>query len=104
MTNHSPSRMVEGPSARFTRSLAVVIGVDAYGDGIPALRSAVNDARAVAASLADDHHFEVLPLYDEGATVERLKHVLEHELPSRLDDGARMMFYFAGHGVALDAE
>lgn len=32
----------------FTRSLAVVIGIDAYGGGIPPLTTAVNDATALA--------------------------------------------------------
>ena len=30
--------------ADFTHSLAVVIGINAYGDGIPRLTTAVNDA------------------------------------------------------------
>ena len=39
-------------TALFTTSLAVVIGIDEYGHGIPALRTATNDARRMAQTLA----------------------------------------------------
>src|SRR4051794_30735092 len=42
----------------FRRSVAVVIGVDAYGDGIPRLSTAVNDARRLAAILAEEQRYD----------------------------------------------
>ena len=58
---------VDGPSARFGRSLAVVIGIDTYGEDISPLRSAVADASAIAEALRRDHGFEVWCLFDDHA-------------------------------------
>jgi hypothetical protein len=38
--------------ADFTHSLALLIGIDAYGNGIPRLTTAVNDATKLAELLA----------------------------------------------------
>ncbi len=43
----------------FTRSIAVVIGVDKYKNGVPPLRTAVNDATTLAGSLEKEHNYEV---------------------------------------------
>ncbi len=39
----------------FAHSLAVVIGIDAYRDGIPRLTTAVNDATRLAGALTQGH-------------------------------------------------
>lgn len=93
--------IVGGPALRFDRSLAVVVGIDAYGGGISPLRSAVADARSVAEVLRRDHGFEIVCLFDADARRSRLIDML-YELPSRLGSNDRLLFYFAGHGVALD--
>ena len=62
-----PRADVPGPSARFDRSLAVIIGIDTYGEEISPLRSAVADAKAIAAALARDHGFESWCLFDDEA-------------------------------------
>jgi hypothetical protein len=49
---------LDGPSARFRRNLAVVIGIDTYGEGISPLRSALADASAIADALEREHGFE----------------------------------------------
>ncbi len=53
---------------------ALVIGVNAYTDGIAPLQSAVRDAEALAEILQTGHGYEVTCLVDEqasSATIER---------------------------------
>ena len=86
----------------FQRSIAIIIGIDAYDHGIPTLRTAVNDARRLADVLARQHGYEVTTLVDGGATRARLVELLTHELPTRITADDRVILYFAGHGVAID--
>lgn len=92
----------------FTHSLAVVIGIDAYGPGIPRLTTAVNDAARLADLLRDAHGYETILLTGEvsapSVTQERLRALFTEELPARLGDDDRLLVYFAGHGVALDGK
>ena len=88
----------------FDRSIALVIGIDRYGNGIPALRTAVNDGRRLADLLETEHAYEAIRLFDEDASLARLTAVLTRELPSRLSPDTRVLVYFAGHGVALDGD
>ena len=46
----------------FTHSLAVVIGINAYANGIPRLTTAVNDATRLAELLRDAHGYETILL------------------------------------------
>ncbi|MFI0607111.1 MAG: caspase family protein [Anaerolineae bacterium] len=91
----------QGGVVPFRRSVAVVVGIDTYGDGIATLRTAVNDARALAAVLAERHGYEVITLLNGEATragiLDRLRALCaEANAPDRL------LFYYAGHGVAED--
>src|SRR5436190_12698799 len=95
---------VEGPSARFGRNLAVVIGVDTYGEGISPLRSAVADAKAIATALERDHGFQIWRLFDNDAQLPQLRALLGEELPGALGPEDRLLFYFAGHGIAIDGD
>ncbi|HWO18562.1 MAG TPA: caspase family protein [Kofleriaceae bacterium] len=99
-----PRSVVPGPSARFGKSLAVVIGVDVYGEGIAPLRSAVADAKAIAAALERDHGFETWRLLDGDAELPHLLALLRERLPAALEQGDRLVLYFAGHGIALDGD
>ncbi len=99
-----PEDADEGPSARFRKSLAVVIGIDTYGEGIPPLRSAVADAEAIACVLERDHGFQVWRHFDDSARLPRLLTLLREELPAALGPDDRLLFYFAGHGIARDGE
>jgi WD40 repeat protein len=95
------------------RSLAVVIGINQYVNGIPALKTAVNDAKRIAQILETKYQYQVLRLLDEDATGVHLRELFaafeQQTLP--LPDGSktqiqkddRLLFYFAGHGIALDA-
>ena len=98
----------------FKRSLAVVIGINQYdaNNGIPKLETAVHDAKELAFILAKKYQYQVLPLLNTDATQSRLDSLLaaftQKMLP--LVDGSKVqiepddyvLFYFAGHGIALD--
>jgi Caspase domain len=95
---------IEGPAARFGRNLAVIIGIDRYGDGISPLRSAVADATAIAEALRHDHGFETWRVFDEDASRSHLLALLSGELPAALGPNDRLLLYFAGHGIALHGD
>ena len=92
------------PGSGFARSRAVVLGVDAYGAGIPRLRSAVADARAIAAALADGQGFEVRTGFDGEVSAAAVRALVERALPAELGADDRLLFYFAGHGIAVDGD
>ncbi|MEW6497217.1 MAG: caspase family protein, partial [Cyanobacteriota bacterium] len=98
--------------AEIKRSLAVVIGINQYINGIPSLKTAVNDATQLAKSLKETYHYQVLQLLDTQATFAQLTELFtafqSQAIP--LQDGTsisvhpndRVLFYFAGHGIAVD--
>ncbi|HAX76429.1 MAG TPA: hypothetical protein DCY88_11465 [Cyanobacteria bacterium UBA11372] len=96
------------------RSLAVVIGINAYSNGIQKLETAVNDAEKIAKLLKEKYQYEVLLLLDEKATKAQLTDLLENfeDKILRLADGNevqikeddRLLFYFAGHGIASEVQ
>lgn len=90
--------------APFDASIAVVVGINEYGRGIPSLRTAANDARRMAKTLTDLHGYEVTEIIDADATRDRITKLLTSELPARVGPNDRVLFYWAGHGVALDAD
>ncbi|WP_202895862.1 caspase family protein, partial [Iningainema tapete] len=99
--------------AEIKRSLAVVVGINQYINGVPALKTAVNDATKLAHILETKYQYQVLLLLDTGATYAKLCHLFTTLEKQRflLADGStiqlqpddRILFYFAGHGIALDA-
>ncbi|WP_017302022.1 caspase family protein [Nodosilinea nodulosa] len=93
-------------SADFTLNLAIIIGINNYQDGIPALGTARQDAEAIAKTLEQDHHYQVHLITDSDATRENIKRWLETDLPAAMQgvDSSRLIFYFAGHGVALNGD
>ncbi|MFN0181277.1 MAG: caspase family protein [Gemmatimonadales bacterium] len=105
-------------ASSFNRSLAVVIGINEYGAGVPALGNAVNDAVKVADRLKRDHGFKIiartdrnhLPLFTEisdniqEASLENLKELLYVTLPQEVKEGDRVLVYWAGHGERVDSE
>lgn len=86
----------------FDHSLAVVIGIDKYGQGITPLRTAVADAAAIAQRLHEDHQYEVISFLDTQAQLSALEDFIHKDLPQRLTPKSRLVFYFAGHGIAKD--
>jgi hypothetical protein len=82
------------------RGTALIIGIDAYANGIAPLQSAVRDARAIAAELESQHAYAVTLLLDEAATATAIAGQLEEALPAQLSEDSCFLLYFAGHGVA----
>ena len=82
----------------------MVIGIDRYAAGIPALRTAVNDARRLGELLAAEHGYAVTALLDADASQARITQLLTQELPAQVQPDDRVLFYFAGHGVARDGD
>ena len=92
--------------SEFNLNLAVVIGINDYQNGIPTLGTAKQDAQEIAAILENDYKYQVHLLTDSQATGQELKNWLETELPKSLekDNPSRLVFYFAGHGIALNGD
>lgn len=88
----------------FSHNLAVVIGIDQYGNSLSSLQSAVNDVRVIANLLQQEHQYEVIALFDQQATLSDLQQLLTTTLPQKVQLDGRLLFYFAGHGIALNGE
>ncbi|MFB2834334.1 caspase family protein [Floridanema evergladense] len=93
----------------FDRNIAVVIGINNYQNGIHPLKTAVNDARAIADLLEEKYEYqEVIRLFpDRGeATLAEINQLLFKTLPNKIQptEGDRLLFYFAGHGIARNSE
>ncbi|MBF2051360.1 MAG: PD40 domain-containing protein [Elainella sp. C42_A2020_010] len=99
--------------AKFNRSLAVIVGIDHYTNGITALSTAANDANALAQVLREAHQYELIwqlvdpaaPQTDlPAATRTNLENLLTVTLPAVVQEDDRLLFYFAGHGIALNGD
>ena len=89
---------------KFHLNLAVVIGIDTYGNGVPNLKTPVNDAQTLATLLVDNHGYDVELILNSAADRTALLHLLETELPQRLSKDDLLLFYFAGHGIAINGD
>ncbi|MGD1929914.1 MAG: caspase domain-containing protein [Leptolyngbyaceae cyanobacterium] len=90
--------------ASFNRNVAIVIGINQYQQGIPPLKTAVNDAYRLSQVLKADHGYQVGLLRDQQVTRAALRSLLLDQLPSYIQSDDRFIFYFAGHGIALDGD
>jgi formylglycine-generating enzyme required for sulfatase activity len=93
----------------FNLNLAVVVGINEYRNGIPILWTARQDAEAIADILRTDYQYQVHLFTDKThtqATSQNLSAWLETELPELLKaaNPSRLLFYFAGHGIALNGD
>ena len=90
----------------FKLNLAVVVGINDYENGVPPLGTARQDAEAIATILQTDYHYQVHLLTESQATAQNLKQWLETDLPEAIkqDNPSRLLFYFAGHGIALNGD
>lgn len=91
------------PTIEFHRSVAVIIGINAYSNGIPPLRTAQADAQRLAQILGEQHDYETVLLTND-VSGSRVRSLLQKELPQRIGKDDRLLFYFAGHGIALDGD
>jgi WD40 repeat protein/energy-coupling factor transporter ATP-binding protein EcfA2 len=87
----------------FKLNLAIVIGINDYQGGIPVLGTARQDAEAIATILKNDYQYQVHLLIDDQATRHNINQWLTTELAAILATAnpSRLLFYFAGHGIAL---
>lgn len=83
---------------RFTQSHAFVIGIDNYHKKGAQLRTAINDARAIAKVLKETQGFKVHRLLID-ATKKRIERLL-NSLKKKVNKNDRVFFYFAGHGFS----
>jgi WD40 repeat protein len=90
--------------SNFQHSYALVIGINNYNNGISSLKTAVSDATEIAHILESKQGYTVTLLVDNTATLSQIRQVLETELPNQIQKGDRFLFYFAGHGIALNGE
>ena len=100
--------------AEIKRSLAVVIGIDQYSNGIPALQTPVNDAKEIAATLESKYEYQVVLMLDGDANndkfnslltaFEQEKLLLSDGSQIELEETDRLFFYFAGHGIASELD
>ncbi|MBE9008646.1 caspase family protein [Pseudanabaenaceae cyanobacterium LEGE 13415] len=88
--------------SEFLNSFAIVIGINQYQNGIAPLHNAVNDAKALITLLHEKHKYQVLEYLDEAATLKNLELLLETTLLEKVTKHDRVIFYFAGHGIALN--
>ncbi|WP_375514187.1 caspase family protein [uncultured Nostoc sp.] len=108
---------------KFRRNFAIIIGINNYENGIPELETAVPDARKLAQIIQEQHQslkqqyqsqnkYEVQLILNKRATLNQLKQLiadlkqgqipLDNETITVTKDD-RVLFYFAGHGKALEA-
>ena len=93
----------------FERNIAVVIGINDYRNGIHQLSTPVNDAERLAELLEKEYEYQevirLFPSHSE-ATLAELKELLFVILPNKIKptEGDRLLFYFAGHGIARNSE
>ncbi|MEL7243107.1 MAG: caspase family protein [Cyanobacteria bacterium J06573_2] len=88
----------------FSRNLAFIIGINNYKNGISPLKTAVNDAKKLVEILREKHNYQVWVCLDEAATLSNLNQFIEKTLPENVTKDDRLLFYFAGHGVALNGD
>jgi WD40 repeat protein len=95
--------------SEFKLNLAVVIGINDYRNGVPTLGTARQDAEVIADILKTEYQYQVHLITDTTtiqATSKNLQDYLETELPEILKKAnpSRLLFYFAGHGIALNGD
>ncbi|NEO40011.1 MAG: caspase [Moorea sp. SIOASIH] len=88
----------------FSRNLAFIIGINNYTNGIYPLNTAVNDAKKLVEILRQKHGYQVWVCLDEIASLTNFNKFLDKTLPEQVTENDRLLFYFAGHGVALNGD
>ena len=101
-------------SNSFARSIAVVIGINEYQNGIDLLQTAVPDAVEIAKILRDNYQYQFVHFLDcetgvienQYATKDNLETLLTDILPNQIKPtkSDRLIFYFAGHGIARNSD
>lgn len=107
----------------FNRNFAIIIGINDYINDIRKLETAVPDAKKLAEIIQQQHltlkqqyqeenKYEVRLILDQSATLNELNVLIEElkkgQIPFdnkkvTVTEDDRVLFYFAGHGIAKDA-
>ncbi|NJR75022.1 MAG: hypothetical protein HC773_18080 [Scytonema sp. CRU_2_7] len=107
----------------FNRSFAIILGINNYENGIPALETAVPDALKLAQIIQEQHQklkpqyqaqnkYEVQLLLNQRVTLKKLKQLIEDFKKGQIfldketvtvNNDDRLLFYFAGHGIVDNA-
>lgn len=88
----------------FNRSFGIILGIDAYQNGVPKLSTAAADAEELSRILTDKHEYECFLRTDHEVTLSGVKKLLDEDLPQLVTKDDRVLFYFAGHGVATNGD
>ena len=97
---------------KIKQSLAIIVGINQY-EHIPILKNAVADAVGLAGVLKDTYGYEVLLLLNQRATKAELDRLIKSlqcrtitfdDKSLRVTKSDRVLFYFAGHGFAQEAQ
>jgi hypothetical protein len=78
-------------------NFALVIGIDDYAAPLPKLKTAVDDAKSIAALLSSKYGFQVTTLLDQSATRDKILDAIAHYRKS-LAENDSFLIYYAGHG------
>ncbi len=84
----------------YSKSWAVVIGINDYQNHQYNLEYAVNDAEAMALRFEHMGFEEVIPVIDADATRENILQLLTVELPQKIEENDRLVIFYAGHGAS----
>ncbi len=107
----------------FNHNFAIIIGINNYENGIRKLETAEPDARKLAEIIKNQHNslkekyqkqneYKVQLLLNEEANFDQLKNLIEDFKKGQIHldnekvtvtEDDRLLFYFAGHGIAFDA-
>lgn len=87
----------------FNQSHAFIIGINDYVN-LSSLDTAVNDAQKLAKQLGDRHGYNVHS-YTDNPTLDEIREIIFETIPQTVSQKKdRILFYFAGHGLALDGD
>lgn len=102
MASESRNASVAGEMQLYSKSYALVIGIDDYAGGWPRLSQAVNDAENVA-SVLEDKGFDVTLLknLDSNALEDAFE---DFFIDKGADPESRLFVWFAGHGHTVNGE
>jgi hypothetical protein len=94
---------VEGTGNFYDNSWALIVGIDDYGGNYRALTNAVRDAKDLADILKNKYKFEnTILLKNDNATRSSILSYLQNELPEKISNNDRFIFYFSGHGFTRE--
>lgn len=96
------------------RNLAILVGINNYQNekGINPLKTPVNDANKLAQILENAYNYDIKFLLDDAANFQGINNLLQelkqgsiilaNNRVMEVNSYDRILFYFAGHGIALD--